>query len=98
MTTFLALAVAVLVAVAVYRAFPKRDDLPFWPFQYLPHDRAFSTYDEQRALRDLDAVRAHEPIPKNQASCAKLALFTSRWPPDRGAGRNLSPGRRTLCS
>ncbi|WP_336087732.1 hypothetical protein [Nocardia sp. SSK8] len=63
MTTFLALAVAVLVGFAAYRAFPKRGDLPFWPFQYQPHDRAFSTYDEQRALRDLEAVRAHEPEP-----------------------------------
>ncbi|WP_278261814.1 hypothetical protein [Nocardia sp. AG03] len=75
MTTFLALAVAVLVGLAVYRAFPKRDDLPFWPFQYLPHDRAFSTYDEQRALRDLDAVRAHEPEPEESVQLPETGSF-----------------------
>ncbi|MFD4457398.1 hypothetical protein [Nocardia sp. NPDC058480] len=60
MTTFLALAVAVAFGVAVYHFSPKKGELPFWPFQYLPHDRAFGTYDEQRLYRDLDAMRAHE--------------------------------------
>ncbi|GAD83439.1 hypothetical protein FEK33_03635 [Nocardia asteroides NBRC 15531] len=59
MTTFLALAVAAAFGYAVYHFAPKRGELPFWPFQYLPHDRAFGTYDEQRLYRDLDAVRAH---------------------------------------
>ncbi|MEV6059868.1 hypothetical protein [Nocardia asteroides] len=58
MTTFLALAVATAFGYAVYHFAPKRGELPFWPFQYLPHDRAFGTYDEQRLYRDLDAVRA----------------------------------------
>ncbi|MFE9786058.1 hypothetical protein ACFYO7_11810 [Nocardia salmonicida] len=60
MTTFLALAVAVAFGLAVYHFSPKKGELPFWPFQYLPHDRAFGTYDEQRLYRDLDAMRAHE--------------------------------------
>ncbi|GEM35185.1 hypothetical protein NN3_61920 [Nocardia neocaledoniensis NBRC 108232] len=60
MTTFLALAVAVAFGFAVYHFSPKRGELPFWPFQYLPHDRAFGTYDDQRLYRDLDAVRVHE--------------------------------------
>lgn len=60
MTTFLALTVAVAVGLAVYYFSPKKGELPFWPFQYLPHDRAFGTYDEQRLYRDLDAMRAHE--------------------------------------
>ncbi|MFD4444524.1 hypothetical protein ACFWPK_32575 [Nocardia sp. NPDC058519] len=60
MTTFLALTVAVAFGVAVYYFSPKKGELPFWPFQYLPHDRAFGTYDEQRLFRDLDAMRAHE--------------------------------------
>ncbi|MBC7304417.1 MAG: hypothetical protein H5T78_26160 [Nocardia sp.] len=60
MTTFLALTVAVAFGVAVYHFSPKKGELPFWPFQNLPHDRAFGTYDEQRLYRDLDAMRAHE--------------------------------------
>ncbi|MFE1595395.1 hypothetical protein [Nocardia sp. NPDC058705] len=60
MTTFLALAVAVAVGLAVYHFAPKKGELPFWPFQYLPHDRAFGTYDEERLYRDLDAMRARE--------------------------------------
>ena len=60
MTTFLALAVAVAFGLAVYHFSPKKGELPFWPFQYLPHDRAFGTYDEQRLFRDLDAMRSHE--------------------------------------
>ncbi|MFD6389816.1 hypothetical protein [Nocardia sp. NPDC060259] len=60
MTTFLALAVATAFGYAVYHFSPKRGELPFWPFQYLPHDRAFGTYDDQRLFRDLDAVRVHE--------------------------------------
>ncbi|MFD6400944.1 hypothetical protein [Nocardia sp. NPDC060249] len=60
MTTFLALAVAVAFGLAVYHFSPKKGELPFWPFQYLPHDRAFGTYDEQRLYRDLDAMRSHE--------------------------------------
>lgn len=63
MTTFLALAVAAAFGYAVYHFSPKRGELPFWPFQYLPHDRAFSTYDEQRLFRDLDAARVHEEEP-----------------------------------
>ncbi len=60
MTTFLALAVAVAFGSAVYHFSPKKGELPFWPFQYLPHDRAFGTYDEQRLYRDLDAMRTHD--------------------------------------
>ena len=60
MTTFLALAVAVAFGLAVYHFSPKKGELPFWPFQYLPHDRAFGTYDEQRLYRDLDAMRSYE--------------------------------------
>jgi hypothetical protein len=60
MTTFFALAVAVAFGLAVYHFSPKKGELPFWPFQYLAHDRAFGTYDEQRLYRDLDAMRAHE--------------------------------------
>ncbi|MGY0502062.1 hypothetical protein ACWZHB_26545 [Nocardia sp. FBN12] len=60
MTTFLALAVAVAFGLAVYHFSPKKGELPFWPFQYLPHDRAFGTYDEQRLYRELDAMRAHD--------------------------------------
>ncbi|MFE3545170.1 hypothetical protein ACFXK0_19600 [Nocardia sp. NPDC059177] len=71
MTTFLALAVALSVAFAAYHFSPKRGELPFWPFQYLPHDRAFSTYDEQRALRDLDAIRAHTPEPDEPVQLPK---------------------------
>ncbi|MFC6013447.1 hypothetical protein [Nocardia lasii] len=58
MTTFLALAVASAVGFAVYYFAPKEGELPFWPFQDSPHDRAFGTYDEQRLHRDLDAVRS----------------------------------------
>ncbi|MFD3748261.1 hypothetical protein [Nocardia sp. NPDC058633] len=60
MTSLLAIAVAVAFGVAVYHFSPKKGELPFWPFQYLPHDRAFNTYDEQRLFRDLDAMRVHE--------------------------------------
>lgn len=60
MTTLLALAVAIAFGVAIYHFSPKKGELPFWPFQYLPHDRAFSTYDEQRLYRDLDAMRSRE--------------------------------------
>ncbi|MFE5480272.1 hypothetical protein ACFQ9R_31535 [Nocardia sp. NPDC056541] len=60
MTTFLALTVAVAFGLAVYHFSPKKGELPFWPFQYLPHDRAFGTYDEQRLYRDLDAMRSYE--------------------------------------
>ncbi|MFD4429373.1 hypothetical protein [Nocardia sp. NPDC058497] len=63
MTTFFALAVATAFGYAVYHFSPKRGELPFWPFQYLPHDRAFGTYDDQRLFRDLDAVRVHEDEP-----------------------------------
>ncbi|MFE6920259.1 hypothetical protein ACFVAV_04350 [Nocardia sp. NPDC057663] len=64
MTTFLALAVATAFGYAVYHFSPKRGELPFWPFQYLPHDRAFGTYDDQRLFRDLDAMRVHEDEPE----------------------------------
>ncbi|MFD3509241.1 hypothetical protein [Nocardia sp. NPDC058666] len=60
MTTFLALAVATAVGLAVYHFAPKEGELPFWPFQSSPHDRAFGTYDEQRLYRDLDARRTYE--------------------------------------
>ncbi|MFD3703458.1 hypothetical protein ACFWUP_09950 [Nocardia sp. NPDC058658] len=60
MTTFLAIAVAVAAGLAVYHFAPKEGELPFWPFQYLPHDRAFGTYDDERLYRDLDAMRARE--------------------------------------
>ncbi|MFF2085302.1 hypothetical protein ACFVVM_16115 [Nocardia sp. NPDC058176] len=60
MTTFLALTVAVAFGLAVYRFSPKEGELPFWPFQSSPHDRAFGTYDDQRLYRDLAAIRAHE--------------------------------------
>ncbi|MGW6121592.1 hypothetical protein ACWFRF_21295 [Nocardia sp. NPDC055165] len=62
MTTFLALTVAVAFGLAVYHFSPKKGELPFWPFQYLPHDRAFGTYDEQRLYRDLDAMRSYEVV------------------------------------
>jgi len=68
MTTFLALAVAAAFGYAVYHFSPKRGELPFWPFQYLPHDRGFGTYDEQRLFRDLDAARVHEEEPVVEAA------------------------------
>ncbi|MEU4600960.1 hypothetical protein [Nocardia sp. NPDC023988] len=58
MTTFLALAVAFAVGYAVYHFAPKEGELPFWPFQESPHDRAFGTYDDQRQYRDLEALRS----------------------------------------
>ncbi|UGT58248.1 hypothetical protein [Nocardia asteroides] len=78
MTTFLALAVAVAFGFAVYHFSPKRGELPFWPFQYLPHDRAFGTYDDQRLYRDLDAMRVHEdaaePAPREATADAPVQL------------------------
>ncbi|WP_181701191.1 hypothetical protein [Nocardia sp. GTS18] len=65
MTTFLALAVALAVGYAVYHFAPKEGELPFWPFQESPHDRAFGTYDDQRQYRDLEALRSRghgEPV------------------------------------
>lgn len=73
MTTFLALAVATAFGYAVYHFSPKRGELPFWPFQYLPHDRAFGTYDEQRQFRDLDALRVHEDEPVSPGSPVQLS-------------------------
>ncbi|KAF0849173.1 hypothetical protein [Nocardia caishijiensis] len=58
MTTFLALATALAVGWAVYHFAPKEGELPFWPFQESPHDRAFGTYDQQRQYRDLEAIRS----------------------------------------
>ncbi|MET9212375.1 MULTISPECIES: hypothetical protein [unclassified Nocardia] len=70
MTTFLALAVAAAFGYAVYHFSPKQGELPFWPFQSSPHDRAFGTYDDQRLFRDLDAVRVHDDEPLGEAQKA----------------------------
>ncbi|MFC8382702.1 hypothetical protein [Nocardia sp. NPDC057272] len=84
MTTFLALTVAVAFGLAVYHFSPKKGELPFWPFQYLPHDRAFGTYDEQRLYRDLDAMRSHE-VGDDAVQSPKTGLEVQSTDPQRGS-------------
>ncbi|GGK52214.1 hypothetical protein [Nocardia camponoti] len=62
MSTFLAITVALVIGFATYYLSPRDRELPFWPFQDSAHDRAFRSYDDQRAFRDLDAVRARKPV------------------------------------
>ncbi|MFC9474739.1 hypothetical protein ACFTS5_21355 [Nocardia sp. NPDC056952] len=84
MTTFLALTVAVAFGLAVYHFSPKKGELPFWPFQYLPHDRAFGTYDEQRLYRDLDAMRSHE-VGDDAVQSPQTGLEVQSADPQRGS-------------
>lgn len=58
MTAFLALAIATLVGVATYRAYPRHHDLPARLLRFRPHDRSTADYGDLRAYRDLAAAHA----------------------------------------